>query len=102
MCINLPAPLESSAQSTSRLLKQYCLARTTVLLLFLRVVLQGPSVLLDDALHALEALYHTRTCPSIDGECCVERALVAKQYCLRRETVLLLPPKDAEKTMLCH
>jgi len=25
-----------------------------------------------------------------------------QQYCSRRKTVLLLPPKDAEKTMLCH
>ena len=53
-------------------------------------------------LHAPEPSYHTRTCPSIDGECCVKCALVTKQYCLHRKTVLLLPPKDAEKTMLCH
>ena len=59
-------------------------------------------MLLDDALHAPGALCHKRTCPSIDGECRVKCALVAKQYCSRRKTVLLLPPKDAEKTMLCH
>ena len=50
MGMHLPESLESSAQSASCLLKQYCLARTTVPLLFLRVVLQGPSMLLDDAL----------------------------------------------------
>ena len=102
MCVHLPESLESSAQSASCLLKQYCLARTTVPLLFLRVVFQGPSMLLNDALHAPVASYHKRTCPSIDGECCVKCALVTKQYCLHRKTVLLLPPKDAEKTMLCH
>ena len=97
MCVHLPESLESSAQSASCLLKQYCLARTTVPLLFLRVVLQKPSMLLNDALHAPVASYHRRTCPSIDGEC-----FVAKQCCLRRKAVLLLPPKDAEKTLLCH
>ena len=96
MCVHLPESLESSAQSASCLLKQYCLARTTVPLPFLRVVL------LNDALHAPVASYHKRTCPSIDGECCVKCALVTKQYCLHRKTVLLLPPKNAEKTMQRH
>ena len=59
-------------------------------------------MLLNDALHAPEASYHKRTCPSIDGECCVKCALVTKQYCLHRKTVLLLPPKNAEKTMRRH
>ena len=71
-------------------------------MLFLRIVIQGHSALLGDALHALKTLHHKRTSPSIDGECCVECLLVVKQYCSRRKTVLLLPPKDAEKTMLCH
>ena len=111
--MHLPESPESSAQSASCLLKQYCLARTTVPLLFLKVVLQGPSMLLDDALHAPKPSYHKRTCPSIDGECCVKCALVTKQYCLHRfqaqvpgtgssKAALLLPPQDAEKTMLCH
>ena len=99
MCVHLPESLESFAQSAPCLLKQYCLAtgRTTVPLLFLRVVLQKPSMLLNDALHAPVASYHRRTCPSIDREC-----FVAKQCFLRRKAVLLLPPKDAEKTLLCH
>ena len=42
MSVHLPASLESSAQSASCLQKQYCLARTTILLLCLRVVFQGP------------------------------------------------------------
>ena len=71
-------------------------------MLVLRIVIQGSSALLGDALHALETLYHKRTSPSIDGECCVECFLVVKQYCFRRETVLPLLPEDAEKTMLCH
>ena len=97
MCVHLPESLKSSAQSASCLLKQYCLARTTVPLLFLGVVFQKPSMLLNDALHAPMASYHKRTCPSIDGEC-----FVAKQCSLRRKAVLLLPPKDAGKPMLCH
>ena len=97
MCVYLPESLKSSAQSASCLLKQYCLARTTVPLLFLRVVFQGPSMLLNDALHAPEASYHKRTCPSIDGEC-----FLAKQCCLRRKAVLLLPPKDSATATLCH
>ena len=71
-------------------------------MLFLRVVIQGHSILLGGALHTLETLYHKRTSPSIDGECCVECLLVVKQHCSHRKTVLLLPPKDAEKTMLCR
>ena len=59
-------------------------------------------MLLVDALHTLEPLYHKRTCSSIDGQCCVKCALVGKLYCLHRKTVLLLPPKDAERTMLRH
>ena len=102
MSVHLPASLESSAQSASCLQKQYCLARTTMLLLFLRVVFQGPSILLNDALHVLDTLYHKRTSPSMEGECRVECLLVVKQYCSHRTAVLLLPPKAAEKTMLRH
>ena len=50
MSVHLPATLESSAQSVSCLQKQYCLARAATLLLFLRVVFQGPSILVNDAL----------------------------------------------------
>ena len=69
-------------------------------MLFLRIVIQGHSTLQGDTLHALKPLYHKRTSPSIDGESCVECLLGVKQYCSRRKAVLLLPPKDAEKTML--
>ena len=65
-------------------------------MLFLRIVIQGHSILLGDALHALRTLYHKRTSPSIDGECRVECLLVVKQYCSRRKAVLLLPLADSD------
>ena len=81
MSVHLPASLESSAQSASCLQKQYFLARTTMLLLFLRVVFQGPSILLNDAPHVLS--FHC-----ILGSCCppnsgsgITLLILPKQYC---------------------
>ena len=104
--LNFGGPLHD-VRAPSRIAEKF----RTECLLFAEAVLPGQNnstaalpessvaeaMLLNDALHAPVASYHRRTCPSIDREC-----FVAKQCCLRRKAVLLLPPKDAEKTMLCH
>ena len=81
MSVHLPASLESSAQSASCLQKQYCLARATMLLLCLRVVFQGPSILLNDAPHVLS--FHCilgRCCPPNSGSG-ITLLILPKQYC---------------------
>ena len=81
MSVHLTASLESSAQSASCLQEQYFLARSTMLLLRLRVVFQGPSILLNDDLHVLS--FHCilgRCCPPNSGSG-ITLLILPKQYC---------------------